>query len=422
MLRNRQIFYGWWIVAVSFLVLFVHAGAAFYSFGVLRDVLEDELATSSAAISAAVSIYMVVLGLTAPLAGRLTDKYGPKNVVVIGGLIAGAALILLSLSTAVWHLYLLYFMVGIGMSGAGFVPLTVALSNWFTRRRGMAIGVAMAGVALGAIALAPLTNFIIETASWRVSYVVLGVLTLICVVPPVMLVMKTRPQDMGLLPDGEQPVAATVESATVPAEVSAGAGEPEWTTSTALRTLPYWLTLVAFLFVGMAIAGVLQHEKKFLEDVGIAAATASFALGLTGGIGGVGKVTFGYLADRISPKRTALICFALQIVGMILLLNTESAVMMWVFVGVFGFAMGGNIALQPLIIGDFFGLSSFGTIFGSIVLASAVGSALGPVLAGAMYDATDSYTLAFTIFIVGYAVALAALIFARRPEPKTRAP
>ena len=420
MLRNRQIFYGWRIVAVSFLVLFVHAGAVFYSFGVLRDVLEDELATSSAAISAAVSIYMVVLGLTAPLAGRLTDKYGPKNVVVIGGLIAGVALILLSLSTAVWHLYLLYFMVGIGMSGAGFVPLTVALSNWFTRRRGMAIGVAMAGVALGAIALAPLTNFIIETASWRVSYVVLGVLTLVCVVPPAMLVMRTRPQDMGLLPDGEQPVAAAVESATGPAEVSAG--EPEWTTSTALRTLPYWLTLVAFLFVGMAIAGVLQHEKKFLEDVGIAAATASLALGFTGGIGGVGKVTFGYLADRISPKRTALICFALQIVGMILLLNTESAVMMWVFVGVFGFAMGGNIALQPLIIGDFFGLSSFGTIFGSIVLAGAVGSALGPVLAGAIYDATDSYTLAFTIFIVGYAVALAALIFARRPEPKTRAP
>ncbi|MBA7594239.1 L-lactate transporter [subsurface metagenome] len=421
MLRNRQTFYGWRIVAVSFLVLFVHAGAAFYSFGVLRDVLEDELEASSAAISGVVSIYMVVLGLTAPLAGKLTDKYGPKNVIVVGGVIGGAALLLCSLSTAVWHLYLLYFVIGIGMSGAGFVPITVALSNWFTRRRGMAIGIATVGVALGAIALAPLTNFVIESASWRASYVVLGVITLICCVLPVMLVMKTRPQDMGLLPDGEQPVAVA-ESATVPAEESAGAGEPGWTTSTAIRTLPYWLTLVAFFFVGMAIAGVLQHEKKFFEDVGIAAATASLALGFTGGIGGVGKVTFGYLADRISPKRTALVCFALQIVGLVLLLNTESAAMMWVSVAVFGFAMGGNIALQPLIIGDFFGLASFGTIFGSIVLAAAVGSALGPVLAGAMYDALDSYNVVFTIFIIGYAVALAALVLARRPEPKTRAP
>ena len=421
MLRSRQIFYGWWIVAVSFLVLFVHAGAAFYSFGVLLPVLEDELEASSGAVSAAVSIYMVVLGLTAPLAGRLTDKYGPKNVVVIGGVIGGAALILLSLTTAIWNLYILYLVVGIGMSGAGFIPVTVALSNWFTRRRGMAIGIATVGVALGAIALAPLTNFVIESASWRASYVVLGVITLICCVPPVMLVMKTRPQDMGLLPDGEQPVAAA-ESATVPTEESAGADEPGWTTSTALRTLPYWLTLVAFFFVGMAIAGVLQHEKKFLEDVGIAAATASFALGFTGGIGGVGKVTFGYLADKISPKRTALACFALQIVGVVLLLNTESAAMMWVSVAVFGFAMGGNVALQPLIIGEFFGLASFGTIFGSIVLAAAVGSALGPVLAGAMYDALDSYNVVFTIFIIGYAIALAALVLARRPEPKTQAP
>ena len=424
MLKNRQIFYGWWVVAVSFLVLFVHAGCAFYSFGVLLPVLEDELEASSAAVSGAVSLYMLMLGLTAPLVGRLTDKYGPKNVVVAGGLIAGSALLLLSLSTAVWNLYLLYLVVGIGMSGAGFVPLSVALSNWFTRRRGTAIGVAMVGIALGAILLAPLTSFVIEAASWRASFVVLGVITLVCVIPPVMLVLKTKPQDMGLLPDGEQPVA--VEAAAAPelaaSSAEASAGEPEWTTSTALRTMPYWLALAAFFLVGMAIAGVLQHEAKFLEDVGIAEATAAFALGLTGGIGGVGKLTFGFLADKISPKLAALICFALQIVGVVLLLNIESGVTMWVFVVVFGFAMGGNVALQPLIIGEFFGLASFGTIFGSIVLAAAVGSALGPVLAGSMYDAFGSYSLVFTIFIIGYAVAITALILARRPKPKIQAP
>jgi sugar phosphate permease len=422
MLRSRQTFYGWWIVAVSLLVLFVHSGAAFYSFGVLRDVLEDEFEASSGAISGAISLYMLIFGLTAPLAGRLTDKYGPKNVVVAGGLIAGLALLLLSLSTAVWNLYVLYFVLGIGFSGAGFVPITTALSNWFTRRRGTAIGIAMLGVALGAIALAPLTNFVIETASWRVSYVVLGVITLICCVLPVMLVMKTRPQDMGLLPDGEQPVAVTAsELATNPAEASAGPVELEWTTSTALRTMPYWLMLVAFFLANMAIAGVLQHEKKFLEDVGIAEATAAFALGFTGGIGGVGKLTFGFLADKITAKIGVLICFALQLVGVVLLLNTESEVMMWVFAIVFGFAMGGNVALQPLIVGDFFGIASFATIFGGILLAAAVGSALGPVLAGSMYDAFDSYTLTFTIFVIGYAVAVTALIFARRPKQKTQA-
>ena len=425
-LKNRQIFYGWWIVAVSFLVLFVHAGCAFYSFAILRDVLEDELATSSAAISGAVSLYMVVLGLTAPLAGKLTDKYGPKNVVVVGGVIAGIALLLLSLTNAVWQIYLLYIVVGIGMSGAGLIPLAVALSNWFTRRRGTAIGIATAGIALGAIVLAPLTDFVTETVSWQAAYVVLGVITLVCVVLPVMFIMRTRPQDMGLLPDGERPAAAEAvaasELATNPAEARSGSEEPEWTTSAAIRTMPYWLALAAFFLVGMAIAGVLQHEKKFFEDIGVTTSTAALALGITGGIGGVGKLTFGFLADRISAKRAALVCFALQIVGLVLLLNTESVAMMWVSVVVFGFAMGGNVALQPLIIGDFFGLASFGTILGSIVLVAAVGAGLGPVLTGAMYDAFGSYTLAFTIFVVGYAVAVTALILARRPKLKNTTP
>ena len=425
-LKNRQIFYGWWIVAVSFLVLFVHAGCAFYSFAILRDVLEEELATSSAAISGAVSIYMVVLGLTAPLAGKLTDKYGPKSVVMAGGVIGGVAFLLLSSITAVWQLYALYFVVGIGMSGAGLIPLAVALSNWFTRRRGTAIGIATAGIALGAITLAPLTDFVVEAASWRAAYVVLGVITLVCVVPPVMFIMRTKPQDMGLLPDGERPVAveagAAAELATSPAEESAGADEPRWTTSTAIRTMPYWLALAAFFLVGMAIAGVLQHEKQFFEDVGIATSTAALAVGLTGGMGGVGKLTFGFLADRISAKRAALLCFALQIVGLVILLNTESVAMMWVSIVVFGFAMGGNVALQPLIVGDFFGLASFGTILGSIVLVAAVGAGMGPLLAGAMYDAFGSYTLAFTIFVVGYAVAVTALILARRPKLKATAP
>jgi sugar phosphate permease len=347
-------------------------------------------------------------------------------VVVVGGVIAGIALLLLSLINAVWQIYLLYLVVGIGMSGAGLIPLAVALSNWFTRRRGRAIGIATAGIALGAIALAPLTDFVTETVSWQAAYVVLGVITLVCVVLPVMLVLKTRPQDMGLLPDGERPAAveagAASELATNPAEASPGSGEPQWTTSAAIRTMPYWLALAAFFLVGMAIAGVLQHEKKFFEDVGITTSTAALALGITGGIGGVGKLTFGFLADRISAKRAALVCFALQIVGLVLLLNTESVAMMWVSVVVFGFAMGGNVALQPLIIGDFFGLASFGTILGSIALVAAVGAGLGPVLTGAMYDAFGGYTLAFTIFVVGYAVALTALVLARRPKPKTTAP
>jgi predicted MFS family arabinose efflux permease len=281
------------------------------------------------------------------------------------------------------------------------------------------MGIAMAGIAIGAILIAPLTGYLIENISWQMAFLALGVLTWVLIIPPVILVMKTRPEDVGLLPDGVSPVGdeAVPELPSVPdPKAISSAGEEGWTQSRAFRSVPYWLVLAAFFLVGAVIAGVLQNEVKFLEVMGLPTAAATFALGFTGGIGGLGKLAFGFLADRLSPKYTALLCFALQLVGLVILIMTHTTAMVWVFVFVFGFAMGGNITLQPLVSGELFGMKSFGAIFGWVVLAGAVGSALGPVLAGAIYDASGSYTPAFIIFLVAYAVAIAALLFARRPK------
>ncbi len=417
--RRGRIFYGWWIVGVCIIVLIFHAGAAFYAFGRFMPTLIEELGSSTTAISAAISIYMLVLGLTAPVVGKLTDKYGPKQVLLWGGVIAAAGLMLLSLTSALWHLYILYLVVGIGMSGAGTVPVSVAISNWFTKRRGLAMGVAMAGISLGAIAIAPLAHYLIEGIGWRGAYLALGVLTAVLIVPPVMLVMKTRPEDKGLLPYGARPAAGgeLPEQASVPgAKATISGAEGGWSVGRAMKTLPFWLVLVTFFFAGAGVAGVLQHEVRILQIMGIPLAAASFALGLTGGIGGMGKVAFGFVADRMSPKYTAILCIALQLVGVVILMFTHTTAMVWVFVIVFGFAMGGNITVQPLLSGYLFGMASFGTIFGWVLLAGAVGSSLGPVLMGVIFDASGSYALGLMIFVVAYAVAITALLFAIRPK------
>lgn len=418
---NSRIFYGWWIVAVCLLVLVVHAGCAFYSFGVFLGHWEVQFPASSIkAISLPATLYMLVLGVTAPLVGRLTDRYGPKNLILLGSAIAGAGLMLLSQATEVWHLYVLYSVVGLGMSGAGFVTVSATISNWFTRRRGAAMGIATAGVGVGAF-LALLTNYLIGSISWQVAFLVLGALTWVLIIPAVMLVLKTRPEDMGLLPDGASLVEGEVvpEVAGMPAkEAIDGAGDGGWTASRAFRTLPFWLMLGAFFLVGAALVGVLQHEHRFLGEIAVSI-PAALGLALTGGVGGLGKVAFGFLADRVAPKRAAILCFGLQLVGLAIVTVayvTQSMAMAWVFVFVFGFAMGGNVTLQPLVVGELFGIRSFGAIFGWVVLIAAVGSALGPVLVGAMYDASGSYSLPFVTFLVVYAVAIAALFFARRPR------
>ena len=420
---SGRIFYGWWIVAVCFLVLVVHSGCAFYSFARFTTTFTEIAAFGSSvgAIGFAASVYMLILGLTGPAVGRLSDRLGPKKVIIGGAVIAGAGLMLLSLASQVWHLYLLYGVVGLGMSGAGVVPVSATISKWFTKRRGAAMGIATAGIALGAF-LALLTDLIIDAASWQTAFLVLGLITWALIILPTTLVMKTRPSDVGLLPDGAVPpdeVAIAEMEAAPGAEVSFDI-EPAWTVTRAMRTASFWLMLVAFFLVGAVIAGVLQHEDRFLTIMEVSI-PATLGLALTGGIGGLGKLAFGFLADRLSPKYTAIICIALQLVGLAILIiaqmMTQNVAMVWAFVIVFGFAMGGNITLQPLVTGQLFGTASFGAIFGWVVLIAAVGSALGPSLMGVIYDASGSYSVGFMTFLGVYAVAITALFFARRPKP-----
>lgn len=419
---NSRIFYGWWIVAACIVVTMLHAGAAFYAFGRFLPTLIEEFGSGTTVIAGAVSIYMLVVGLTGPVAGKLTDKYGPKKLIVIGAVIAAIGFMFLGLASAVWHIYICYFVVGIGMSGAGFVPVSVAISNWFVRRRGVAMGIAMAGVSLGAIVIAPLAHYLIVVTGWQMAFVILGVLTAVLIIIPVMFVMRTRPEDVGLLPDGARPVEAKamLEMASVPDSPdprgNSSAVDESWTLSRAFRSLPFWLLLVTFFFTGAVVAGVLQHEVNFLKNMGIPMATASFALGLTGGIGGLGKVVFGFLADKFNPKYASVLCIALQVVGLAILIMTQNMALVWAFVVVYGFAMGGWLTLEPLVTGQLFGMASFGAIFGWVLAAAAVGSALGPFLMGAIFDASGSYSIGFITFLVVYGVAIAALSFARRPK------
>ncbi|MFC1895529.1 MFS transporter [Thermodesulfobacteriota bacterium] len=411
---RKKMFYGWWVIMSLMPTNLVHAGALFYVFGVFYRPLLEEFGWTRAEVGGGLTIFMLTLGLSSPVIGKITDRFGSRKVIISGALIGGTIFLLLSRIHALWQFYALYFAHGLAFCACGVVPVITAITNWFEKRRGLATGIAMAGISLGAFTVTPVGGFVLMHYGWRATYVFLGLLAWILVIPPVLLVARNKPQDMGLLPNGADSdssgsrTSPTSEDGFEETYVPLNLGQ-------LARTAPFWFLNIAFFFVYIGIGSVLGHQIAFLTDMGIPITKAAVALGVTGGIGGLGKISFGLFSDRFSPRRVAPINFMLQGVGILILLYAKSMPLVWVYAVVFGFSMGGQLALAPLLIVEFFGIGSFGTLYGVISLASAIGAAMGPVLGGLAYDLLGSYFNAF-LGCVAACVVASVLIFTARPR------
>ena len=406
-IARPKLFYGWWIVLVSLVVLFITLGLGYYSFGVFFTPLVTDFGWSRAALSGAMSLFLLAWGLASPLTGRLTDRYGPRRLIIWGTVGLGASLCLLSLTTALWQLYLLYAFAGAASAICSEIPTSTAVSHWFRRKRGIAMGVTSTGIGFGGLILAPAVNQLILSLGWQTTFVIAGVLAWVTIIPLAALVMKNRPQEIGLVPDGD----------SSPNPMSTG--EPRHQTnanplsrSSPVSTRDVWLMGIGFSMASFGLIGVTTHQVPYMIDNGIDATAAATALGLTAGIGVLSKLSFGYLADRFSPRGVMSACIALQAVGVVLLIQISS-LGIWAFVVVFAFAMGGNNTLRPLVIGEFFDLAAFGRVSGLTEFIRRVGAAAGPFLAGYIFDITGSYRYAFITFMVAYAVGIVTLLLIR---------
>ncbi|MEE8400253.1 MAG: MFS transporter [Desulfobacterales bacterium] len=417
MKENRQsLFYGYWIVAGCFVLLFLFSGAGFYSFGVFIKPFEDHFGWSRTEISLTISIYMIIHGLAGPFVGYITEKQGPKKVMTLFGLISGAAFILVSFTTSLRYLYLTYGLLALGSTGIGFIPVSSVLSRWFIRRRGTAIGSAMVGIAVGGLVMAPLTGLINAHFGWRVSFVVLGLLVWLLALPIAFFVIKGSPDEMGLLPDGDTAEGGRKEKGSVfPSHPLPVSGDG-WPLREALKTRAFFWVAATYFLAPMAQMGMLQHLVPMVTMRGISEASAAMALGLTAGLGGLGKLSFGRISESIPFHYAASLCFGLQALAVFILFSTGSVSMTWVYVILFGFAMGGVIVLMPIAVGHFFGLAAFSVIMGVVSFLQALGTASGAFLSGLIYDTTGSYENAMVIYMIVYIAAIAAILLAGKPR------
>jgi len=410
-----RVFYGWWIVASLGLILFLSAGFGFYAIGVFITPLEEAFGWSRGQVSLAMALAQLFNGFSGLVVGALVNRVGVRVILAGGALLMGLALALLSLTWSLLYLYPLFILMGVGQAGIMLIPITTVVSNWFRRKRGLAMGLTTAGIGLGGLVMAPLAALLIGGLGWRATFLIMGLVVIAVGLPVAAFVVRQHPRDSGLLPDGD---AAYVDTDDLPAR--ADAEDDHWTVRQAVRTRAFFAVVIAFSLTMACVSSVLLHIVPFLEDRDISRQQAGLMLGFVSGMGVLGKVSSGYLTDVVSPRIVVSAVFALLAVGLVVLLQFDSVWGMALFTIIFGFSMGSVVALQPLMIVYCFGAASVATILGAAGVITWSVNALGPMLAGLMYDLTGTYGPVFLGFAAAD-VAAAAIIFFFGHPPRQEA-
>ncbi|WP_439575964.1 MFS transporter [Phreatobacter sp.] len=404
------VFYGWVIVAVTFVTMGIGVNAR-TSFSLLYAPIIDEFGWDRGVTAGAFSFGFLVSALFSPLIGRLMDRTGPRAVMEIGVLLMGAGLLIAPLTSQPWHLYLtIGVLVGSGSVCLGYSGQSLFLPNWFVRNRGLAIGIAFSGVGLGSITLLPWVQHLIDTAGWRQASFSMGIIVLV-VLGPLNLLLRKRPEDMGLLPDGA--AAPAVNAAPPPTNVvDAAWAATDWTLARALATARFWWLALGY-FCGLYVWYAVQvHQTKYLVEIGITPIAAAWALGFVSLLGVPGGIVLGALSDRIGRESVwaaSVSGFALCFVALIALKANPSLWLVYVMVAVQGFLGYGLTAIMGAVVSEIFQGRHFGTIFGTLMFVALSGGAAGPYVTGLIHDLTGSYTLAFQIGFVVALVSAAAI-------------
>ena len=393
-------FYGWIVVAVAFITLGVSVSVR-TSFSLLFPPILDEFGWSRGTTAAAFSVGFFSSALLAPFIGTAMDRWGPRVVMPLGAVIVAAGLILATLATAPWHFYLTLglLVVGFGIAIA-FIGHGAFLPGWFTRRRGLAVGIAYSGVGIGALLLFPWLQAIIDGEGWRQACWALALLLLVLVVPLNLLLQRHRPADLGLRPDGDAAVEPDGQSGGIADDnvVDAAWAETEWTMARALRQPRFWWLLLGLGSGLWAWYAVQVHQTRYLLDVGFPAEQAAIALGLVGLLGIGGQVGLGYLSDRIGREwawSLACLGFGLCYLLLLALRSYPQDGLLYLMVACQGLLGYGIAPLYATISAELFQGRNFGAVFGVISTGGTLGAAAGPWVSGLLYDGQGDYVLAF---------------------------
>lgn len=428
-----NVFFGWWTVIVTGIMAGWGSGVWSYGFSSYFTPIQQEFGWTRAEISAAHSLGKLEGGVEGVFGGYLIDRFGPRVVNLIGEFMAGLGLILMYFMNSFWTFFLFWgFLVSVGFSQSGFGPLETALSNWFIKKRGLAIGLGrfIFGILTGLIL--PIMSFLLYAYGWRLAFLIAGFLTWVIGIPLTWFFVKPRrPEYYGLLPDGVKQIDAddlhiSAKRGGNPSLIDAGVeyakqyGEIEFTVRQMIWTRGFWILGVSAILYQVSWSVVQLHHVPHLIDVGIDPVVAAGSLGMMVLVSAPGRLLGGVMTDRISSDKIRYIFFVVntaQVLELFIFLYARTINMVYLFVVLYGFTMGIRYVLYPLTRGRFFGRKAYGSIQAISALITLPASIFSPIYAGWIYDVSGSYSKVLIQGIVLLAFASVAFLFMTPPKP-----
>jgi MFS family permease len=377
---------GWTVVAVLFATMFLIWGPVNAS-GVFFLPVVKHFGWSRALFSLLVATAPLAAGFSSPAIGSLMDRYGERKIMIAGATMVALSYLALSRADSAAAFFVTFVVLGVGITASTIIPAALVITSLFREQRGLALGIAFAGIPLGGTGITILASRIVQRSGFRAGYFAMAIPILLIVIPLLALFMRTPPQR----------VAGGVTAAATPGlEVSE-----------ALRSRSFWMIAIAEVFFATASVGLRVHLVPFLTGVGYSPTLAAEILGAMFVFSAIGSFAMGTLADRLGGRTTLSLVFFAGAAGIAALLGASHLIGVAGFILIFGLVRETHVL--PIAITESLGAKRLGTLLGLLALFTTFGFAAGPVIAGRIFDRTGSYTGALLLFVVLAVVSMLAM-------------
>ncbi|MYE81751.1 MAG: MFS transporter [Gammaproteobacteria bacterium] len=402
-------FYGWWIVAATFVIGFLVAGGTVNALGVLVKPIAESLDVGRAELGAVVTVKLIVNALLSPWVGALLATRSIRGIMLAGAVAMGLGLATAALAQSLWPVYLgLGVLAGVASTAALFLPCIALLSNWFTRLRGRALGLATLGPTLSGAVIPVLLSLLVDDIGWRASLLLAAAVATVILLPVIWFFVLDRPQDCGQLPDGDPDVPRTPEPES----------DETWTIRRAVRSRDVWLVVGTIGTANFAVVAMLVHLIPYASDTGLSGERAALVFSVMTLMGALGGPLFGTLADYLSIKRLLIASMLCQFAAVLLFAQLQGQLGLSLAAGTLGLGFGGLMPLVTLAVGRMFGVESLTRIMGLATPLSLLFYAPAAPLTGYLYDTEGNYELALQMLLVAPLLAIAFLCFLKIPRAR----
>ena len=422
-LLKLPFYYGWVVLGMMMLAGAMAAGSTQPFMAVMLRPMTEEFGWSRTEATTAISLGTIGTGFASPFIGRLADRFGPRFLVPAGGVLLSLAFFLIAGVNALWQFYLAYILArSIASPCLSGVGAQTAMVNWFASKRGRAMGLIVMTLPLANAVQAPLAQWITDQAGWREVFIIFGALSAALIVVPGYLLLRKRPEDLGLYPDG---AAGPPEGRTGGRQASGGdhVSDYDFTLKHTLRTRVFWLIVAASFLSILGGGAVSFHQVAYFQDIGLSATVAAASISTFTLAGAFSSGLWGLLSERISERLLATVLTIAGAVTVLAMLEVRTEAMALAVSTVFGLTTRGGGTLFNLLLASYFGRGNFGSISGFFATFSSFGLGAGPFIGALVFDFTGGYRLLFTALSATYmTTALILLLFVRQPAPPPERP